>query len=118
MAEYIEREKAYEMLRTVLDEEENHIRSSYEGNAGYEMALVMTQKKLEGIPSADVRPERHGYWIRPNAAQTRSYKWKCSECGEISCCVYNGGKYNKNCVCKFLYCPNCGAKMDGKDDDL
>lgn len=60
----------------------------------------------------DVAPIVHGYWIRPLIAQERSYKWQCSECGKIACCVYNGGKHNKNCKCTFLYCPNCGAKMD------
>lgn len=65
--------------------------------------------------SVDIKPERHGHWIRPSTAATRSYKWQCSECQGISHYVYNGGKRNKNCICKFKFCPNCGARMDGKD---
>ena len=30
--------------------------------------------------------------------------WKCSVCGEISCCRGN-------------YCPDCGARMEGEGDD-
>lgn len=67
------------------------------------------------IPNEDVSPIVHGHWIRPIIAQERSYKWQCSVCGQIACCVFNGGKRSKKAVCKFAYCPNCGAKMDGEE---
>ena len=44
--------------------------------------------------------ERHGRWIEV----TKNIAWKCSECSELSCCEPN-------------YCPNCGAKMDGGNDE-
>lgn len=103
MARYIDAEK----LKADVMSKSSHLLCEWD------TAGVLAE--IDRQETADVRPERHGYWIRPTA-QTRSYKWKCSECGEISCYVYNGGKYNKNCVCKFLYCPHCGEKMDGKED--
>jgi DNA-directed RNA polymerase subunit RPC12/RpoP len=49
--------------------------------------------------AADVQPVRHGRWIN------HGWNTVCSECGED----YAFAKRN--------YCPNCGAKMDLKEDD-
>ena len=65
------------------------------------------------VNAADVVEVRHGKWIRPNVPNTRSYKWQCSECGQIAYWLHYGNRGNKNIICKFGYCPNCGAKMDG-----
>lgn len=48
--------------------------------------------------TADVVELRHGKWID---GKCRHYKI-CSECNQIA-------------DFDFDYCPNCGAKMDGKD---
>lgn len=63
---------------------------------------------IEEQPTADVVEVVHGYW---EAYPTRNYK-RCSVCKTEYYKLYNGFKGN--------YCPNCGAKMDGKkvQDDL
>lgn len=68
---------------------------------------------IQNIPAADVAPVRHGHWIRPDVPNTRSYKWQCSECGQIAYWLHYGNRGNKNIICKYSYCPHCGAKMDG-----
>ena len=68
---------------------------------------------IEAVPTADVAPVRHGHWIRPDVPNTRSYKWQCSECGQTAYWLHYGNRGNKNIICKYNYCPNCGAKMDG-----
>lgn len=57
------------------------------------------------IPSADAEEVRHGMWISNNLG---GYKWAyyCSECGWV-----DGYPFND----RHKYCPNCGAKMDGKE---
>ena len=56
--------------------------------------------KIVGLPSADVQPVRHGRWGKVN---------ECSECG---CQPW----YERDI--HFLhYCPNCGARMDGEQND-
>ena len=50
------------------------------------------------IPTADVRPERHGHWIEEGDIQI------CSECGE----EHSWQDYRAS------YCDCCGAKMDGE----
>ncbi len=53
---------------------------------------------IEDMPAADVAPVRHGRWKRYG-----KNLGECSECGEIVSVRNN-------------YCPNCGAKMDEKED--
>ncbi len=59
------------------------------------------------IPTADVQPVRHGHWLPCNDDN----KKRCSRCDTICLiAVYPAWK-------KALFCPNCGAKMDGKDGE-
>ena len=53
---------------------------------------------IEQAPTIDAVPVRHGRW---NCDMSGAW---CSVCGE-----YSEGEWN--------YCPNCGAKMDGENDE-
>ena len=59
-------------------------------------------KNSHFIDAADVVPVRHGRWVYPIGM---AYNYVCSECGKSIG------------VIKHNYCPNCGAKMDGGNDD-
>lgn len=59
---------------------------------------------IKAISAADVAPVVHGRWIYDKKAQ-RPY---CSVCKG-----YFYGATNS----PMSYCPNCGAKMDGGDND-
>ena len=95
MVEYIEREAA---IKAIDDE----------------VSLDGLYANIEAIPAADVCPERHGEWKGYTTSAFRGmdefgdpiYRdvnvWVCSECCRKS-------------VVKENFCPNCGAKMDGKD---
>lgn len=54
------------------------------------------------ITAADVAPVRHGHWI--DGFIPDSMLCGCSECG-FTCGAHS-----------FLYCPSCGAKMDGETE--
>lgn len=58
---------------------------------------------IRKIPSADVAEVKHGYWIPHATMEKHPYarNHDCSRCGYSPIEVLN-------------YCPNCGAKMDGK----
>lgn len=60
---------------------------------------------IEDMPAADVAPVRHGRWIEQEK-YTFGVMYDCSICG--SRILDNGHSWN--------YCPNCGAKMDEKED--
>lgn len=55
---------------------------------------------LEEVPTADVVEVKHGEWIYDQWCE-----FKCSICGHWSQTEPRG---------KEKYCPNCGAKMDGR----
>lgn len=57
---------------------------------------------LLNLPPADVIPVVHAYWRDTGSGQ------ECSACKEIQY-GYDTGRH---------YCPNCGAKMDGKEQNV
>ena len=64
------------------------------------------QNIIDEIPAADVQKVKHGRWIAH--IDTGSVIYECSECdNEFE--MYNGTQ-----IAEIHYCPNCGAKMDGK----
>jgi membrane protease subunit (stomatin/prohibitin family) len=76
-------------------------------NGSMLIPVFRVKQWAEHTPAVDAVEVRHGEWDDSSVAFYR----KCSECG---CCVewdkqpflFGNGEYN--------YCPNCGAKMDGK----
>ena len=75
-------------------------------------AITMNGVKiLNQFPAADVAPVRHGKWLHTEIEDDEEWggiwhKWTCDNCG------YSVGN-NPNGT---NYCPNCGARMDRKDD--
>ena len=75
-------------------------------------AITMSGVKiLNQFPVADVAPVRHGRWISLT---------DCSNAG-VYCSVCHKKVYKEDyAICnrknklRSDYCPNCGAKMDGK----
>ena len=61
---------------------------------------------VSALPAADVAPVRHGKWTP--ADQFGDCCYTCSECGfERDAYLLDVGNY----------CPACGARMDGKEDN-
>ena len=59
---------------------------------------------VKSAPAADAAPVVHGRWI-PHKKDRASY--------DCSVCKATVGPYIAGCA---AYCPNCGARMDGKED--
>lgn len=80
-----------------------------------ENSLVHTQEHnhilhiLDKLPAADVVEVKHGKWVHSEFGTV------CTRCGraydtlEI---MRTTSQFQK----EFKFCPNCGAKMDGKED--
>lgn len=108
MAEYIEREailtavkKWYEMACYPLNQ------SHY--NEGEKAAYETAIDEIISARAADVAPVRHGHWTGTEydgyADGNPVYTlFECSECGV---------EYEQ----EEHYCPWCGAKMDGEDNE-
>lgn len=62
-------------------------------------------QSISDMPVADVAPVRHGRWVEKEK-YTFGIMYDCSLCENRI--LDNGHSWN--------YCPNCGAKMDEKED--
>lgn len=93
MAEYIERIDA--------------IKAVNKQNA-FTMTRVALIDSLNSIPAADVAPVVYGRWewLGPNRLVTDCMCGTCSAC-----------KVRSKYIANTMLCPNCGAKMDGGDND-
>lgn len=88
-------------------------------NLGFAADMIENQRcgRLEDViwevdaqPAADVAPVLHGRW-EPCFDENCKCRWgfgKCSNCGQ---------EYYAHAINYYKYCPNCGAKMDGGDND-
>lgn len=105
MAEYIEREKVYNMLNSL-----GGCGADPDTWAdGWDKAFDEAIRELDNIPAADVCPMVHGHWVPAantwthdlNEASRRIFR--CSVCG----------RYENT---KEPFC-NCGAVMDEGEND-
>lgn len=70
-------------------------------NRGLRIAI----RDIKDIKSSDVQRVKHGRWSECYT-DNRIYSGICSVCG--------GGAIRSVRANPLAYCPNCGAKMDGK----
>ena len=89
MPEYIERETAVAWFMPYA-------------HAGESIDADVVISDIKGMKAADVAPVRHGRWIA-------SHDEFCA-CSICKYPVYVGWNQTN-------YCPNCGAKMDGGDNN-
>lgn len=76
------------------------------------LTCIAEGKEVNPVSPADVTPVVHGRWIRPHW-KNNNYCCDCSKCGGEA--MHRDYQWNKNGV--YPICPNCGAKMDGGDDN-
>lgn len=111
MAEYIERTSAIGKLQSKGKELSNgyytHLQYGGQKDVSEEAAIDTYYASAEivaEIPTSDVVEVRHGEWV-----QTYGSRVSCS------CCDPNREDDNPAFYKFMKFCPNCGAKMDGKD---
>lgn len=69
------------------------------------MQAAKVALEASDAPAADVAPVVHGRWV----SHYRSGTTVAEGCVSTCCDMWNNRKTD--------YCPNCGAKMDGGDED-
>ena len=90
-----------EMYCTELYNEMNYPGRSEEFMTAIDVAIA----DLADAPTVDAVPVRHGQW---ETNSDRPDSLICSVCK----CVFDMWKHDPH-----NYCPNCGSKMDGGNDD-
>lgn len=79
------------------------------GNKGYADGWNAAVKILKKAPAADVQAVKHGKW------KLCYEDWRMQIAGdECSAC---GFQHYGTCISHYHYCPNCGAKMDGGNNN-
>lgn len=79
----------------------------YDGTA---LSAVAVAKAVEDAPTVD--PVRHGRWIKESKT-SKGGIFACSVCGRWAYSPWVGSRKSpKPNVCRYEYCPHCGAKMD------
>ena len=62
--------------------------------------------RIDKQPTVDAEPARHGKWKRSKFYKSIIFCDECGEPFELS-----------NSMEHWNYCPNCGIRMDGEDDE-
>ena len=67
---------------------------------------IVYVQDIDEAPTVDVVEVVHGHWIlrQENSIYDMTYQYECSQCAQP-----NRSQTN--------YCPNCGSKMNGDDDE-
>ena len=98
MDEYIEREA----LEVDLNHRLKFLMTEYGEYDHYTSGFDEAVTRVENFPSADVAPVRHGRWVRGETDTKQFF-------------LCNRGRKREHW--EGNYCPRCGAKMDGGDDE-
>ena len=112
MAEYIERGAFEKLMKS------RNVIGNCKFCSRYEKCIDLTRKgshrhcwKPINLPTADVAEVRNGEWLHGDTIDDGWTRYYCSECKWMTYSYYK----DKNDLSK--YCPNCGAKMDGRGED-
>ena len=85
----------------------NHLTEIYVNNLPPMLDKADVYDNLRLLPSADIQPVQGGHW---QEAKTRTY-------GIYECDVCKGWTYIPNKPRDYKFCPRCGARMDGEQND-
>ena len=112
MARLIDAERKEQTMRPIdadaLKEKYTMVTKRYSGGIMECPAVLL--KSIDSAPTIDAVSVVRGEWM-PNPKIGWGETWVCSICGEkTTSSVMGYPRYN--------YCPMCGAKMKGADDEI
>lgn len=109
---------ATERLIRVKDAEDaiNRIGNQVKTARGMRVAALMS---LCGVPTVDAKPVVHGRWVDRYGGKYANPLYECSECKKPAPtkCEYDVLGSLEWHYDLTPYCPNCGAKKDGGNED-
>lgn len=99
---YIDAEKLSKQIEGTYLDGDSALSFHADSNGDTLIGKMQVLDIISDQSDVDVQEVRHGYWI-----DTTAY------CGEFTCSICK-----ETCVAnKYKYCPHCGAKMDGRDEE-
>ena len=103
MTKYINEETLRKLMYEEAFEKDSDMQK---WDSGCWIRYKLFENCLEAVPAEDVAPVRHGRWIDERWEGLSSFSAECSLCSKRTLAYFH-----------YYYCPNCGAKMDGGQDD-
>lgn len=107
--------KAYidteELLTTLEDYIEYDTFDMYQEEPLINMSFEQLEDIVTSLPTADVVEVVHGEWVDDTGQLDSVKQYKCSNCGKKPIVNMNWVTILSN------YCPDCGTKMDGGNDN-
>lgn len=97
MDEYISRDEAIKALYEVYEHEYPTASGDFDEYASHDVRNV-----LNGLPTADVQPVKHGEWEYEHTIGGMKH-YHCTNCKCIA---------DENQILWWKFCPNCGCKLD------
>lgn len=88
--------------------------SEWMGSTAFQYRKKYFEKKNEPEEPQETKkelPVYKGFWIKPEGATPKSYKWRCSVCGKEAHYAPSGKK-GEDKKCDYPYCPFCGNQME------
>lgn len=69
-------------------------------------------------PTVDVAPVKHGHWAyNQNGLDWGLGAWECNLCHSVNNNLPSEKRFSPYVYAGSKYCPNCGAKMDGGENN-
>lgn len=106
MAEYIKRSAVFEQFDNA---DADVCETDDFGGVDYGFGMKNIKELINAIPAADVAQVVHGRW----EYITQTF----NTLGQIRCPFCAWWSLDQSIDGIYKYCPNCGAKMDGGDND-
>ena len=76
------------------------------------------KKVIEIFPTEDFAPVKHGHWVyNQNGHDWGLGAWECSLCHSVNNNLPIDKRFSPYVYAGSKYCPNCGAKMDGGENN-
>ena len=104
MSRYIEVEEAVDRIGQILPK-----RTDSDYQRGIAVGMSLAKIEIEGVPTADVVPVKHGHWYVYETGYEDT-EAKCSICGFET--LVNEPGNGLHMARDLKYCPRCGALMD------
>lgn len=82
------------------------LKAEFTGNFQKEYGVSQIKAMIDVRPTIEAEPVRHGRWVLECDPNGNPYCFHCSVCDSDS--------HHIGVTIASDYCPNCGARMDGK----
>ena len=83
------------------------------GGVSFGEGVKRAEEIINNAPTIEAEPVQHGRWLDDNR-RPKSSRFVCSVCGEVAYYPQNH-RGDQPRACGYLYCPNCGARMEREE---